>query len=84
MKRATQRDRFLEALATLGAWADVVCDEESPSEVVRIVIALGFLSGLLVARGQPQLAAALLTGASEEIPDAVSMARELAEGLAQE
>jgi len=80
----TQRDRFLEILATLGDWADLVYDEESPAEVVRVIMAFGFLTGLLTAQEQPQLAAAILTGASEEIPDAVTMARELAERMAQE
>ena len=84
MKAATHRDHLLEALATLGTWADLVCDKDSPQEVVRIVAAMGFLTGVLVARGQPQLASALLAAASQEIPDALDMAQELAQELAKE
>lgn len=84
MKATTHRDRLLESLGTLGAWADLVCDKDSPQEVVRIVVALGFLAGLLVAQDQPQLASALLASASEEIPDALDMAQELAQGVAKE
>lgn len=83
MKAVAQRELLLETLATLGDWADLVCDEDSPREVIRIVAAFSFLTGLLAAQGQPQLAATLLASASEQIPDALAMARELTQQLAK-